>query len=53
MASSVLRNPQQIKQPTPPKASDMATGSAKVSNSSLGTGSGKVINSVTDKSKKK
>lgn len=46
MASSALRNDQQVKQPPVVRSSD-ATGSGKTINSSFGTGTGKVINGLS------
>lgn len=44
MASSLLRNSQQVNQPSVPKPQD-TTGTGNTTNSQLGTGTGKVINS--------
>lgn len=53
MASSLLRNDQQVKQPAVQKTPD-SSGGGKVTNSQLGSGSGKVINGcVKSKSAKK
>ena len=46
MASSLLRNSQQVNQPPVPKPKD-TTGTGKMTNFQLGTGTGKVINSGT------
>lgn len=50
MASSALRNSQQIKQPPFPRTAD-GTGSGKVLNSALGTGKGNVVNGLPGVSK--